>query len=274
MRPRYSFSSRHTGQAKDPKNIRKKKKKFPEVAQKVLEDSDIVLQILDARFVTDTRNKEVEEYVKENHKKILNVVNKADLIAKKNLVLPPPPYAIASCKNRSGIKDLRNKIKKIASKIKKEEKVVVGIIGYPNTGKSSVINFLIGKKSAGTGSEAGFTKGMQKLKLTQDIVLLDSPGIISKKDYNAISSEKLAQNVKVGARSYSQVKNPEQIIVELMREFPGIISKHYKIETEDPEHLLEELGRKKNMFKKQGEVNFDKTSRIILKDWQEGKIKL
>jgi ribosome biogenesis GTPase A len=274
MRPRYSFSSRHTGQAKNPKNVLKKKKKFPEVAQKVLEESDIILQILDARFVNDTRNPEVEEYIKNKNKQIINVLNKADLVAKKNLILPPIPYALASCKNRAGIKELRNKIKRIASKIKKQERVVVGIIGYPNTGKSSIINILIGKKSAGTGAEAGFTKGMQKLKLSQDIVLLDSPGIISKKDYNSISSAKLAQNVKVGARSYSQVKDPEQIIAELMKEFPEAIGKHYSIETDNPESLLEELGRQKHFLKKGNEINYDKTARLILKDWQAGKIKI
>jgi len=274
MRPRYSFSSHRTGQAKDPKNIVKQKKKFPEVARKVLEESDIILQVLDARFTEDTRNPEIEEYIKLNNKKIINVINKTDLTLKTKINLPPSPYEIISCTKRAGIKKLRNKIKNIASKIQKQERIVVGVVGYPNTGKSSVINILIGKKSAPTGSDAGFTKGVQKLKLSQDIVILDSPGVIPKQEYSSVENKKLAKSAKVGARSYSQIKDPEQIITDLMTEFPNLIQKHYKIETKSSEYLLEKIGREKNFLKKGNKVDYDKAARLILKDWQQGRIKV
>jgi len=274
MRVRYNFSSRHTGQARDPINYNKKKKKFPDIAQTVLDQSDIVIQILDARFTKDTRNLELEQYVKNMNKKLIHAINKSDLVSTRKIKLPDPPYVIISCKNRTGIKKLRDKIKQIALKTKKDDKITVGVLGYPNIGKSSVINLLIGKKSAPTGAEAGFTKGLQKLRLTQNIQIFDSPGVIPKEEYSTIENKKIAKHAKVGSRTHEQVKDPEAIVAELFKEYSEEIQDHYHIKTKDSEKLIEKIGRQKNFLKKGNEINFDKTSRSILKDFQEGKIKL
>jgi hypothetical protein len=278
MRPRHSFSSRHT---RKTKNIRKQRGKYPLIAQKVIQDSDIILEILDARFIQETRNEKFEEEVKKKKKRIIYVFNKADLIDKNNLKMPQEmfPYVMVSATERKGIKQLRNRIKIEAKKVEKKpedyHKTIVGIIGYPNTGKSSLINSLIGKSSAGVGSDAGFTKSMQKIKLTQDIVLLDSPGIIPEKEYSQQDKEKISNHAKLGARSYSQVKDPELVVATIIRDYPGVLEKTYKINSKgNSENLLEELGKRKGFLKRGGEVNEDTTARLILKDWQQGKIKL
>ena len=176
---------------------------------------------------------------------------------------------------------MRDRIKAEAKKVNKEKdeeesrKVVVGIIGYPNTGKSSLINSLIGKSSAGVGSDAGFTKSMQKIKLSQDVVLMDSPGIIPEREYAPQDREKISLNARLGARSYSQLREPEMVIVTIVRDYPNLLEKFYKTDAKgDAEKLLEELGKRKGFMKKGGEVNEDTTARLILKDWQSGKIKL
>lgn len=280
MRVRHSFSSRHTGKIQ---NIRKQRGKYPLIAKKIIEDSDIILEILDARFIEETRNSQFEEEIKRMNKRLIYVFNKADLINKNNLKLPKEftNYVFVSSTLRKGIKELRDRIKIEAKKIDKKknetsnEKVTVGVIGYPNTGKSSLINSLIGKSSAGVGSDAGFTKSMQKIKLSQDIVLIDSPGIIPEKEYSQQDREKISMHAKLGARSYSQVKEPEMVIATLMKDYSKVLEKFYKIDSKgDSEVLLEELGRRKGFLKKGGEVNEDTTARLILKDWQSGKIKL
>lgn len=280
MRPRYSFSARHTGKVQ---NMRKQRGKYPLIAKKIIEDSDIILEILDARFIQETRNLSFEEEIIKRNKRIIHVFNKADLIDKNNAKISKDmiPYVFVSSTLRKGIKDLRDRIKAEAKKVNKEkeseesQKVTVGIIGYPNTGKSSLINSLIGKSSAGVGSDAGFTKSMQKIKLSQNIVLIDSPGIIPEREYAPQDREKISLNARLGARSYSQLKEPEMVIVTIVRDYPNLLEKFYKIDAKgDPELLLEELGKRKGFLKKGGEVNEDATARLILKDWQSGKIKL
>ena len=272
MRVRYSFSSRHTGRLK---NIKKQREKFPNLLRKVIEFSDIILEILDARFIDETRNLVIEEAIKERDKIIIYIFNKIDLIDKEKISKEKLhnllPYAFISCQEHRGGKYLRNKIKAEAKKINKE-KVIVGVIGYQNTGKSSVINLLIGKSSAKTGKEAGFTKGIQKLKLTENIILLDSPGVIPTAKYSSKEIGAIAEHAKVGARTYDRVKDAEMIVARLFSVYTKAFQDFYKLKKDNVEELIEQLGRQKNILKKGNEVDADKTSRVILKDWQEGKI--
>lgn len=272
MKPRYSFSSRRTRRTE---NIRKQRKKFPSIADEIIKNSDIILEVLDARFPEETRNSELEKEIKKQKKELIFVLNKSDLSNKKiNKSKYPFPVISVSCTQRKGISELRNLIKRVSKKIKKD-KILVGIIGYPNTGKSSLINLLVGKSSAGVGSDAGFTKALQKIKLSENILLLDSPGVIPEKEYSSTDKEKIFRHTKVGGRSYSQVKDPELAVHNLMKDYSKQIEKFYKIKSNgNTETLIEELGKKKNFFKKGGIVNEDKTSRLILKDWQSGKIRI
>jgi ribosome biogenesis GTPase A len=272
MRVRYSFSSRRTRKLD---KIAKQKTKYPKLLLQVIETSDIILEILDARFANEMQNKEIENLIKEKDKKLILVLNKADLTEKK-----PKKGILVSCKTKQGVAELRNKIKMFANQIKKSNRnkfnsIQVGVIGYPNSGKSSLINLLIGKASAKTGAEAGFTKGVQKLRLTSEIMLLDSPGVIPNNQYSQDSSEKISKHTKVGGRSASQVKDPENIVAEIMKEYSREIERFYKIKAEgDAEILIEKLGKRKGFLKKGNNVNEDQTSRLILKDFQDGRIKV
>jgi hypothetical protein len=150
----------------------------------------------------------------------------------------------------------------------------VGVIGYPNSGKSSLINSLIGKSSTGVGAEAGYTKGLQKIRLTKNLLLLDSPGVIPKEHYSQTDREKISKFSKVGGKSFSQIKDPEILISNLMQEYSKEINKFYNTKAKDSEELIEILGKQKGLLKKGGIVDEDKIARLIIKDFQEGKIKL
>lgn len=272
--PRYT--KRRGGLEKESRQ----RKKYPDIAKEVIAVSDIVLEVLDARFIDETRNKELEDLIKSKGKKLIYVINKVDLvdiiklkeiIASRNLY----PYSLVSCKQRKGIKLLRDRIKIEARRVENNYgRKHAGIIGYPNTGKSSLINLLAGGASAKTSPESGFTKSMQKISLTKDVLLLDTPGVIPSKEDTNISSKGLAKRARIGITDYNKVKEPEFVVSDLMKKYPGVFEKYYNIETNgDSEVLIEQLGRKKHLLKKGGVVDEDRTARFILKDWQENKIK-
>jgi ribosome biogenesis GTPase A len=282
---RFSKGMKHKSSMimKRPRFSGTEKAKYPFLAEKIVQMSDIILEVLDARFIQETRNSELEKQISKQGKKIIYVFNKSDLVDIRKIkgeetdLLSPKVFV--SCMTRKGGKELRNKIKITAHNVEKRVdtalgKITVGIIGYPNTGKSSIINLLVGKPAAGIGADAGFTKGIQKVNLTTGIVLLDSPGVIPNKQYSSSNIQAMSQHTKVGARSSSQVKYPEVAVSEIVREFPNLLEKFYSIDSEgDSEILIEKLGRKRGLLKKGNEVDEDKTARIILKDWQEGRIR-
>ena len=249
----------------------KEKEKIPSIVKQIIEESDIILEVLDARFPKETQNKEIEAYIKSKSKKIIYILNKSDLVSsmKKSFLFPS---IYISAKKRNGGRMLRDRIKIESKKIKKDE-VTIGVIGYPNTGKSSLINLLIGKSSARFSAEAGFTKGVQKLRLSPKIMLLDSPGVIPNKEYST-TGEFSGKHAEIGVKTYDKVKDPEIMVAELMKKYPRLIENFYNLEANgDSEILLEKIGEQKRFFKKGGEINMDTSARLVLKDWQMGNIR-
>ena len=281
MRVKYYFSSRHN---RHIENISRQRKKFPDIVTEIISISDIILEVLDARFPEETRNLALEKEIKTRGKKLIFVINKSDLIDKMNKkeelkALNIYPHVFVSCKQMRGVRELRSKIKMEAKRIElpteSMRRVQVGVMGYPNTGKSSLINVLVRKASARVGAEAGFTKGMQKIKLTSDILILDTPGVIPRSEYSDSDPKALSKYAKVNARDYSKVRNPDFVVGELLKEYTESIEKFYGIKTEgNADLLIHEIGKRMNFLIKGGGVDEDRAARWIIKDWQNGKIKL
>lgn len=281
MRPRYSFSSRMTRVARST-NTNKHRKAFPKLAKEVIKISDIVLEVLDARFIEKTRNLEMEMYAKEEGKMIIYVINKSDLSDKNELMREVKlenlyPYVVYSCKSSVGRNQLRTLIKILVKKGKfaeKHAKAHVGVIGYPNTGKSTLINTLAAGGKAEASSESGFTKGIRRIKLNKDILILDTPGVFQESENTEKNISDLKKQSEIGSRNASSVKNPELIVHSLMQKNPGLFESYYNIPANgDSEDLINSLGKKKGFMRKGNMADSDKTARSILKDWQLGKIK-
>lgn len=261
---------------KDFKSMTKQREKYPDIVLKLIETSDVVIEVLDARFPEETRNKNIEKLILKKGKRLIFALNKSDLIDKKTYVVPKDikPYVLISSKKREGSRILRELIKReVKYRDGKMERAQVGIIGYPNTGKSSLINFLIGRTSAKTAYEAGFTKGLQKLRLSSKILLMDTPGVIPREKYSHTDKDKISHHVMVSARNYDKVRDPEFVVLKIFKKYPKALKNYYKIDFENNiEILLEKLGRERNFLSKGGVVDEDRTARSILRDWQEGKI--
>ncbi len=248
---------------------------FWRLVNDVIDKADILLIILDARLVDETRNLELEQKITAKGKPFILVLNKCDLTSKeyldkkkKELIKKELNAVFISSLQHLGTTMLRDKIFAAAKK-KKDQRITVGVVGYPNTGKSSVINALKGQKSAPASSQSGFTKAIQLVKADNRIYLIDTPGVIPFEEKDEI------KHALMGAVDATKVKDPDVIAMKLIEILDGKVESHYGIETQsDSELTLEKIAQKLNKLKKGNELDLELTSRIIIQDWQRGKIKL
>lgn len=233
-------------------------KKYFSMVNKVIDVSDIILEVVDARFVDETRDLALEKKVLDKDKKLIFVVNKVDLVdsyVARRKIKALKPRVEVSCKKRLGTGKLRDLIKRFA-----EGETYVGVVGYPNTGKSSIINALCGKTRAKVAPQSGHTKGYQFVKLTREIMLLDSPGVFPVKHEDV--------QVLASAIDFTKVKEPDYYVELLFDKFPGVLEKHYDIED------FEDFCEKRRFLRKGGAPDLVRAAKEILKDWQQGKIKV
>ncbi|MBU0470707.1 MAG: 50S ribosome-binding GTPase [Nanoarchaeota archaeon] len=232
----------------------------------VLKEAEIIIEVLDARSIEETRNKEIEKKIESEGKKILFVINKSDLVDLKKaeaIKKTLKPSLFISSKDHLGTTLLKKKILEMS----RGEKVTVGILGYPNVGKSSLINALSGRGSARTSAESGYTKGLQKIKVDNKILVIDTPGVFPRKEKDSF------KHGKTGAIDSGRIKDPEFVALSLIEEEKTRIKKHYGLKEEDSEKILEEIAFKFKRLIKGGKPDTDYAARFLLKEWQNGKIK-
>ena len=258
-------------------NTHKHKLSVPHIIDNIIDQADIILELLDSRFIEKTRNIEIEETVKKLGKVLIYVLTKSDLVDIKKIeqeveLEKLKPYLFFSAKERKGSATLK-KLMKIEARKLNQDAVNVGVIGYPNTGKSSLTNYISGKSSAKTSPVAGYTKGIQKIKILEGLYLIDTPGIIPPFEKISGNREYDVKHTQIGAITWDKARNPDMIISRLMKEYPNVLEKHYEIDAkEDSEFLIEELEKKFHYLKKGNKIDEVRTAKKILKDWQEGKI--
>jgi len=246
---------------------------FWRIVNKVISDADILILVLDARMVEETRNDEIESKVKEAGKPLIYVLNKCDLVDryvveqhKKHL----PNSIFLSAKDHLGTTRLREKIMMTAAKHKLSS-IKVGILGYPNVGKSSIINALKGRRAAPVSSMNGYTTSIRKVRSSK-IILLDTPGVIPYSDTSKNNTSH-AKHAMIGSIDHTKEKDPDIIAMKLLEEFPGVIEKYYGVGVEeDKEYTLTTIAQKRNFKSAGNKPDILRASRMILKDWQTGKI--
>ncbi|ENN96200.1 GTP-binding HSR1-like protein [Methanocaldococcus villosus KIN24-T80] len=252
--------------------MRIKKVPVKKIVNKIINECDIILFVLDARDPELTRNKELEKRILNSGKKIIYVLNKADLVPKEILERWKRVFGentvFVSAKQRLGTRILRDKIKKLLKEMGKKEGKV-GVVGYPNVGKSSIINALTGSRKALTGSIAGLTKGEQWIRLTRNIRLLDTPGILEMKDEDDL--------IISGALRLEKVDNPIPAALKILKRIDNfdksIVKDYFKVDYDKiDEKLLEKIGEKRGYIKKGGDVDLIRTSKAIIKEYQDGKL--
>uniref|UniRef100_A0A8D3DMG4 Nucleolar GTP-binding protein 2 n=1 Tax=Scophthalmus maximus TaxID=52904 RepID=A0A8D3DMG4_SCOMX len=245
---------------------------------KVIDSSDVIIQVLDARDPIGTRSKSIESYLKKEKtwKHLIFVLNKCDLIpawvTKRWVAVLSQEYPTlafhASLTNSFGKGSLIQLLRQFGKLHTDKKQISVGFIGYPNVGKSSVINTLRSKKVCNVAPLAGETKVWQYITLMRRIFLIDCPGVV----YPSEDSE--SDIVLKGVVQVEKIKNPEEHIGSVLeRAKPEYIQKTYRIPTwNNAEDFLEKLAFRTGKLLKGGEPDLQTVSKMVLNDWQRGRI--
>ncbi|XP_022225751.2 nucleolar GTP-binding protein 2 [Drosophila obscura] len=245
---------------------------------KVVDASDVLLQVLDARDPMGTRSKYIEEFLRKEkpHKHLFFILNKVDLVpvwvTQRWVAILSAEYPTiafhASLQHPFGKGALINLFRQLGKLHLDKKQISVGFIGYPNVGKSSVINALRSKKVCKVAPIAGETKVWQYITLMKRIFLIDCPGVVYP------TAETDTEKVLKGVVRVELVTNPEDYVdTVLQRVRKEYVAKNYKIDNwTSPKHFLEQLAKKSGKLLKGGEPDVAVTSRMVLNDWQRGKL--
>ena len=169
------------------------------------------------------------------------------------------------CFGKAALFDL---LRQLALLHKDKKQISVGFIGYPNVGKSSIINTLKKKQVCKVAPIPGETKVWQYITLLRNIYLIDCPGIVPP------TNDSDAEIVIKGVVRAERLADPEMVIPEVLsRVKKEYLQKTYNIEDwEDWEDFLEKVAQKFGKLLKGGEGDTKQAAVMLINDLQRGKI--
>eukprot|EP01114_Cavostelium_apophysatum_P018823 TRINITY_DN590_c0_g1_i1.p1 TRINITY_DN590_c0_g1~~TRINITY_DN590_c0_g1_i1.p1 ORF type:complete len:656 (-),score=234.16 TRINITY_DN590_c0_g1_i1:175-2142(-) len=245
---------------------------------KVIDSSDVIIQVLDARDPMGTRSKHIEENLKKDrrHKQLVFVLNKCDLIPTwatarwvRLLSKEYPTLAFhASITNPFGKGSLIQLLRQFSQLHKDKKQISVGFIGYPNVGKSSIINTLKAKKVCKVAPIPGETKVWQYVTLMRSIFLIDCPGVV----YPTGDSD--TELVLKGVVRVENIPTPEDHIETILERIKKeYVQNTYGISSwENAADFLSQLARRSGRLLKGSEPDVTAVAKTVLHDFQRGKI--
>lgn len=161
----------------------------------------------------------------------------------------------------------KRKEKGIASKT-----IKAMILGIPNVGKSTLINTLAKRKATTVGDRPGVTKNQTWIKITENLYLLDTPGILWPKFEDQLVGIKLAMCGSIK----DEILDLNGLVLEsldyISKNYPNQLKNRYKIEISTPAHMQEEIGRNRGFLSKGGIVDLERTNRMFINELRGMKI--
>jgi nuclear GTP-binding protein len=296
----------------DESELDKSRKAYDKIFKTVVEASDVVLYVLDARDPEGTRSRKVEQAVLQSQgKRLILILNKVDLVPtevlnkwmdflKSSFPTIPVKAAPGATNNSSFNKNLTQAatasslltaLKSYAAKSNFKRSIIVGVIGYPNVGKSSIINALTSRhggssKACPVGNQAGVTTSLREVKIDGKLKVLDSPGIVFPAESKKKSKvEQEAHLALLNALPPRQITDPVPALMLLFKriakspEMTESFKKFYELPpipdsdlNEFCKNFLIHVARKRGRLSKGGIPNLHSAGLSVLNDWRDGKI--
>ena len=260
---------------------------------------DVVVELLDSRIPLSSQNPDIAELTK-GKKKII-VLNKTDLAdnmqneAWKKYFNSNGQVCILTDSNLGkGINEvtkaieeiMKEDLKKYAEKGRTGRKIKAMILGIPNVGKSSFINRIVKTNRLEVGNKPGVTRKKQWISINDKINLLDTPGVL----WPRFGDEKTALNLAFTGTIKDDVLEQTEIAYQLLKflleNYRQNVTERYKItldfiekilSQDQPENfnvyeIMQEIGRKRGAIISGGEIDDEKTAKIILDDFRSGRL--
>lgn len=245
---------------------------------------DVVIELLDARAPLSSINENLEKII--NNKKTLIVLTKDDLADPKQTKvwieqLKKQYSQIITLNLKNSGSELilakavialgKEKWEKQKAKGMKPQPIKAMILGVPNVGKSSLINRMAKRKVAGVQNKPGFTRGEQWIKVNQDFLLMDTPGILP---MNYEDQQKATKLALIG--SIREDILPNEVLVDYLLKFlkdkyPNALKERFEIlEIKDKESVLHQIANKRKLLDSTGQDDLLRAEFLLLKEFKDG----
>ena len=247
---------------------------------------DIVIELLDARIPGSSKNPDLDDLI--GNKKRLIILNKADMADSAVTEKWVNYYESKGIKVLTMDSRVRKQTLKVTAAVKEvcKEKIErdrrrgiaarpikAMVAGIPNVGKSTFINSFVGRTSAKTGNKPGITRGNQWIRLSKDINLLDTPGILWPKFDNQQIGLNLSFIGSINDNILEMTEVAGEFISFLKDNYCNILAERYMIkDVDDVFQIMEEIAIAKKCVKKGGEPDIEKTCILLLDDFRSGKL--
>ena len=260
---------------------------------------DVVIEILDARIPIASQNPDIRQ-ITQNKKKVI-VLNKSDLADEKDNQKWREYFIKKGCKavlvdsnNGLGINEVIKQVQEVmademqkhADKGRKGRKIRAMIVGIPNVGKSSFINRITKKTSAIVGNKPGVTKQKQWIHVNENIELMDTPGVLWPKFENEEIALNLAYTGTIKDDILAITEIAYNLTEFLLENYRKNLLERYSLdeqvvneilqqdqrENENIYEVMQMIGKKRGAIISGGNIDDEKTSKIILDDFRSGKL--